>query len=803
MASPASSSGPYGAARLTYSIAGCSEHSHRYVAENILHNSPLDQSSRWSGVNESPNVKQWLLLRLDSLSVVDSITFGKYHKPHPCNMREFKVYVGMTPDHMTEILAASLRDDNTPETFPLRHFNSAGVCFPCRYVKIVPLTAHSHSFHISVWFVALTGTDDEQEVQEILIKHEEYKEKTALRQILKHLRQRRFLAPYKSILASTGVQVEHPLVTQLYESIVSNGSWSEAEDVLRTAASAGLFDAYLQSYQPHAIWRRLYGVDADGDAPSQRGGHTMCIDEDNGLIYLLGGWDGNKSLDDFWAYDIAADRWRLISHSVSQEKGGPGPRSCHKMVFDTKTGAIYVLGGLLEGDNAAEEPAEDQGAAGEEARREHYYAFADFYRYHTRGADAGNWELISNDTAATGGPPLILDHQMVMDSETQTLYVHGGRVNDGDSQVTKYSEFYSYHVPSRQWKLLRPTVESGTPHASITQRLGHSMVFDPNSRMLFIFSGMYGEEDQKYLADMYAYNIDTNVATEVFSNFAAAGGPERAFTKRSVIDPSLQEIYVFCGLTRQRKGQLPRLETTASSWICRYRDSTWMRILPEDVDSDADAELLSGTSEERQPRARYAHQVVYNSKTKTVYLHGGNAGRLLENGEMDDKQTGEDAVEEQRLDDFWSMKLKRPGPDEVIRRAQFQIRCQQFRELCTQVPAVQALKFLQTQVSEVVDHGSSEAQTFRDLLSYLMSAQARPKKRTRDEVSEDSNTTGAKEQEDEGEKPAGVKAEVPQEIFQQRTEVFEKLLKFFPPGEKEPESNLVDMVDWYEESVDD
>lgn len=56
--------------RLSYSIAGCSDHSHRYVAENILVDSPTDQSSRWSGVHEGPNMKQWLLLRLDELSVV-------------------------------------------------------------------------------------------------------------------------------------------------------------------------------------------------------------------------------------------------------------------------------------------------------------------------------------------------------------------------------------------------------------------------------------------------------------------------------------------------------------------------------------------------------------------------------------------------------------------------------------------------------------------------------------------------------------------------------------------------------------
>jgi hypothetical protein len=56
--------------RLSYTIAGCSEHSNRYVAENIMVDAPTDPNSRWSGQHESPSIKQWILLRLDTLSVI-------------------------------------------------------------------------------------------------------------------------------------------------------------------------------------------------------------------------------------------------------------------------------------------------------------------------------------------------------------------------------------------------------------------------------------------------------------------------------------------------------------------------------------------------------------------------------------------------------------------------------------------------------------------------------------------------------------------------------------------------------------
>lgn len=199
-------------------------------------------------------------------------------------------------------------------------------------------------------------------------------------------------------------------MTSLHAALVLQGNWDEAEALLTQASSAGLFQSYLQSCQPHARWRRLHGVDADGDAPSKRGGHAMCIDSDNGLVYLFGGWDGHKSLDDFWVYDIRAERWRVIGHSTALEKNGPIARSCHKMAFDTKSGCIYLLGRLGDGDVMSVVRPEDEEAlrrAGERvggagSRGSTAYC-SEFYRYHTRGLDAGKWDLLSFDTAVSVG----------------------------------------------------------------------------------------------------------------------------------------------------------------------------------------------------------------------------------------------------------------------------------------------------------------------------------------------------------------------------------------------------------------
>ena len=67
------------------------------------------------------------------------------------------------------------------------------------------------------------------------------------------------------------------------------------------------------------------------------------------------------------------------------------------------------------------------------------------------------------------------------------------------------------------------------------------MVLDPLTRTLFIFAG---QRDDKYLSDMYAYDITTNTVSELFSNFSASGGPDACFTQRAVVDPKLREVYV-------------------------------------------------------------------------------------------------------------------------------------------------------------------------------------------------------------------------------------------------------------------
>jgi hypothetical protein len=82
---------------ISYDINDWSSHSASYLPEHIKVNKPQDQSSRWS--SGSNNQMQFITVKLEQMSIIsispltqDTITFGKYHKVHVCNLREFKVY---------------------------------------------------------------------------------------------------------------------------------------------------------------------------------------------------------------------------------------------------------------------------------------------------------------------------------------------------------------------------------------------------------------------------------------------------------------------------------------------------------------------------------------------------------------------------------------------------------------------------------------------------------------------------------------------------------------------------------------
>ncbi|GJJ76870.1 muskelin [Entomortierella parvispora] len=533
---------------LDYDVHSCSSYSASYLPENIKTNNPQDQSSRWS--SGSNNQMQYIMIKLKTMAIAHTITFGKYHKLHVCNLKEFKVFGGLTSSNMTELLHTGLRNDHEPETFLLKH-KTKSVVFPCQYIKIVPLMAWGANFNFSVWHVEVKGIPDPELVQETYFQYINFRETESVRLCLKHFRQRKLFDAFKALQERTHIELEDPLLTSLHRELVIKGNFKRAEELMGEAAERGLFDEYIQAYDYKPIWKRLrsnshrqgthhhhlplYPIVPE-TAPRHRGGHQMCIDTKGGYVYLMGGWDGARDLADFWAYHIPTQKWILISSDTALQ-GGPSGRSCHKICYSPQHSAIYMLGKYVDGDNRTKVDLSPE-----------------FWRFDIDPASPphGRWTKICANTAAVNGPELIYDHQMCLDPVSQTLYVFGGRVVHPDKNVSHYSGLYSYNIPTDTWRLLRA---DGTPgpkqdgNTALRSRIGHSMLYDETLRGLVIFAGQMNKD---YLSDFYVYDIAADRVIEVCKDYNKQGGPEAGFTQRAAISSKEREIYVLSGLVKDR-----------------------------------------------------------------------------------------------------------------------------------------------------------------------------------------------------------------------------------------------------------
>eukprot|EP00794_Sanderia_malayensis_P006101 gene6101-6805_t len=452
---------------IVYTVHKWSSYSANYHPNNVLSDNPHEQSSRWSSDSNYP--PQFLILKLNKPSIVTSISFGKYEKSHVCNLRKFKVYGGLNTDYMTELLTGGLKNDNLKESFALKHELEERK-FPCKFLKIVPIMSWGPSFNFSIWHVSLEGIDD--------------------------------------------IHVIRPCLK--WYKTVEKGDFGKAESIIEQAAEDGLFQHFIaeQEYEPK--WNPIVPLNENGEEttcqPGMRGGHQMCIDAENSIIYLLGGWDGMQDLSDFWAFHCTTGQWQCISTDTVKD-GGPSARSCHKICLDIKEACLYTLGRYLDSETRATANLK-----------------SDFYKYDLRD---GHWQIISEDTAEDGGPNLIFDHQMVYDPVTEKIFVFGGRILTNSSIDERgfspqFSGMYTYHVRTNTWKKL---------------------------------------------SDFFTFNLDTCEIKNVLENSENKQVPAAGFTQRSTIDSELNEIYVLSGLSKDKE---KREEAVRNSfWVYDIKRGKW------------------------------------------------------------------------------------------------------------------------------------------------------------------------------------------------------------------------------------
>ncbi|XP_073918983.1 muskelin isoform X6 [Castor canadensis] len=463
-----------------------------------------------------------------------------------------------------------------------------------------------------------------------------------------------------------------------------------------------------------------------------RGGHQMVIDVQTETVYLFGGWDGTQDLADFWAYSVKENQWTCISRDTEKENG-PSARSCHKMCIDIQRRQIYTLGRYLDS-----------------SVRNSKSLKSDFYRY---DIDTNTWMLLSEDTAADGGPKLVFDHQMCMDSEKHMIYTFGGRiltcngsVDDSRASEPQFSGLFAFNCQCQTWKLLREDSCNAGPE-DIQSRIGHCMLFHSKNRCLYVFGG---QRSKTYLNDFFSYDVDSDHVDIISDGTKKDSGmvPMTGFTQRATIDPELNEIHVLSGLSKDKEKREENVRN--SFWIYDIVRNSWSCVYKND---QAAKDNPSKSLQEEEPCPRFAHQLVYDELHKVHYLFGGNPGKSCS--------------PKMRLDDFWSLKLCRPSKDYLLRHCKYLIRKHRFEEKA-QMDPLSALKYLQNDLYITVDHSDpEETKEFQLLASALFKSGS------------DFTALGFSDVD---------------HTYAQRTQLFDTLVNFFPDSMTPPKGNLVDLI---------
>ncbi|KAG5676935.1 hypothetical protein PVAND_006732 [Polypedilum vanderplanki] len=430
---------------------------------------------------------------------------------------------------------------------------------------------------------------------------------------------------------------------------------------------------------------------------------------------MLGGCsEEGDDLNDFWQYDLKSNRWTQI-----HEKCSISPRAGHKMVFDNVSKQIFFIGrrvskNLNSNDNCKFEKN-------------------DFYLYdiQTKG-----FFLICEDVRTMNGPPLLCDHQIVLNSKDRTIYIFGGKiVNKSDESNETFSGFYSYHISTNTWNLI--CLDVGHPSAanpemnSIKSRTSHGMIYDDTENI--IIGGQRGKETCN---DIMQFDIDSGTFNTIqTTNTSHVASPS---TSSSTAIPSdsinLEKLSGLCFAT---------MNSNKNEIYVLMKDNLCLYVLATNEFS-----MIHKT------RSQTSNSTMATSKDLSPI--------------------------EESCTYVYSIDLQKPSTESVMNYCRYLIRRQQYEEL-TQTNAINALTFLRNNLSETIDkNDADQVHEFHKLTSLLFCN----KLPYSNNANSDNDNKNQQDDEIRGQN----------KIRSQRSILFNKLTSILPRGKCQPQQNILNFI---------
>lgn len=231
---------------------------------------------------------------------------------------------------------SGLKNDSTPEVFELKHKTYENEDFPIVFLQVIPLLSYGPSFNFSIWFIELLGLEDDLIVCNTLRGYNEKKEKTTIRLILKHLRNKGHFEAFNALSRETDIQLEDQEITNLYQCLVDAGDFVTVEKIMEKLIDEGNVCEFIGKQKYKA---KFTEVQTSQERPKSRTQAAYAYDEARQLVYMFGGYDETNELNDFWVFNLIKSEWSPV-----ESINGPSPRSGAKMVFDSVGNQLFITG---------------------------------------------------------------------------------------------------------------------------------------------------------------------------------------------------------------------------------------------------------------------------------------------------------------------------------------------------------------------------------------------------------------------------------------------------------------------------
>ncbi|KAF8931491.1 hypothetical protein BGZ58_007592 [Dissophora ornata] len=434
----------------------------------------------------------------------------------------------------------------------------------------------------------------------------------------------------------------------------------------------------LYSYHiPSGVWRLLR---ADGHPPPKqdgstilrsRIGHSMLYDDMTQSLVIFAGQMNKDYLSDFYVYDIAADRVIEVCRDYNKQ-GGPEAGFTQRATISSAGREVYVLSGLVKDRALGAETVKNSFWVFKLPGQDQMHAIRDVQRALANAKTTGS--IGSLKSIMSGGRSFSEQREPELDKydSSSPSNARRRRGNYQGSQGRQETRTGSRRQSNRSGDALVEAVianSEGEPALARTVLTRNAS----NDRKMSLRSGSTSQASLAHSSSSHSIGpgIDRITRNDLLpvleaSNQGAPNSREGAvsgISSAASLAPLLSVVHAPC-LSNissvERSGPLVAAEPMSLAYVLSDQGS-WQKIF-----QNSNPDL--GEPSDPEPVPRYAHQLVYDEVNEVQYLFGGNPG---EQGNMS-----------KRLDDFWELRLYRPKSDEIVRKAKYLLRTQQFKELC-------------------------------------------------------------------------------------------------------------------------